>query len=407
MQLCLIGRAFAFLSVGDRRGRCAVGTTSGVMSLPRPAALSTDLSMSSVSAAEESDSSAKPAVRFGMFPAPRRPSVERGLRYRSDDWLVNFLSIPNSLILRRIRFHLLSNTALCTLVVALARRFPGRVGIPLTGHSLLGSFMSLLLVFRTNSAYARFYEGRTAWAKCMSTCRNLALSVVSHVRPHSPIGAERLLELLTAFPDALSYSCLCGTQPLKKHVEEAINESGGVKWQAGGIVQLEPATMLCSEMHEAVRGAALESPSSSTDLVEAMHLVEVSHQINNLIDSLSTCQKIARTPVPLSYSRHTSRFLTLWCGTLPLALVGSIGAFTVPVVIAVCWCLFGIEEIGHLIEQPFDASSDEEYEEGVESLAPMRKMSEKAQPYDIGMPVCALAKRVRKEVQMIASIGMM
>ena len=60
-----------------------------------------------------------------------------------------------------------------------------------------------------------------------------------------------------------------------------------------------------------------------------------------------------RTAVPWSYSRHTSRFLTLWCGTLPLALVPLFGWLTIPVVMVICWCLFGIEEIGHLIEQPF------------------------------------------------------
>ena len=53
------------------------------------------------------------------------------------------------------------------------------------------------------------------------------------------------------------------------------------------------------------------------------------------------------------YSRHTSRALTLFLGTLPLVLVDLLGVAALPTMAGVCWCIFGIEEIGHLIEQPF------------------------------------------------------
>jgi len=60
--------------------------------------------------------------------------------------------------------------------------------------------------------------------------------------------------------------------------------------------------------------------------------------------------------VPLTYSRHTSRSLTLWCGTLPLVLVDMLGLAALPAMAGLCWCLFGIEELGHLIEQPFQGA---------------------------------------------------
>ncbi|CAN0058074.1 unnamed protein product, partial [Choristocarpus tenellus] len=53
-------------------------------------------------------------------------------------------------------------------------------------------------------------------------------------------------------------------------------------------------------------------------------------------------------------SRHTSRFLTVYGLTLPLVLVPHTELFTAPVVCAVCWGLFSIEEIAYFIEQPFD-----------------------------------------------------
>ena len=54
--------------------------------------------------------------------------------------------------------------------------------------------------------------------------------------------------------------------------------------------------------------------------------------------------------MPLNYARHTSRFLTLWCLTLPISLVETMGLLVVPVTAFVTWCLFGIQEIGLFIE---------------------------------------------------------
>lgn len=329
----------------------------------------------------------------------RRPSFESGLRYRSDDWLGNFLSIPNSFVLRRIRFHLASNTAFCALILALHRIYPKSiVSIPPLGHSLLGGFMSLLLVFRTNSAYARFWEARGVWTKTMSTCRNLALHVVNYMQHTSPKSASHLLELLVAFPDALRYSCLSGFAPLPDHVEEVLQSSDHVEEVSQ---PSQPALALCHQMHMAVHDASIESPSCQTDIVEGRHLTEISHEINMLVDTLSSCEKIVKTPVPLSYSRHTSRFLTLWCGTLPFALLKQFGSIaTLFVVFSSCWCLFGIEEIGHLIEQPFVGDSEDPNKDSLCS-SPKYKRAVRTKPYDIGLPVAILAKEVRNEITSI------
>lgn len=316
----------------------------------------------------------------------RRPSVESGLRYRSEDWLRNFLSLPNSFVMTRIWSHLISNTALAVLAAVL-HHFR-KWSIPMSGHSLMGGFLSLLLVFRTNSAYARFWEGRGAWAKTMATCRDLALCVVSHIQPHSPKSASKLMKLLAAFPDALSFSCLSETVKLPIQVKELIPQSTS---------SLVPAMAICLEMHKAIHAAVKESTTSATDYVEAMHLTEASHEINSLVSSLTSCEKIVRTPIPWCYSRHTSRFLTIWCGTLPFAVVGQLGWLAVPVVMTACWCLFAIEEIGQLIEQPFVGYAFEG------EMSPLVRRGRKTQPYDIGLPVCTLAGEVRREVLDIAA----
>lgn len=58
--------------------------------------------------------------------------------------------------------------------------------------------------------------------------------------------------------------------------------------------------------------------------------------------------------MPASYSRHTSRFLSIWCFTLPFVLVNSMQWLMIPVVMLISWSLFVIEEVGHAIEDPFN-----------------------------------------------------
>lgn len=81
---------------------------------------------------------------------------------------------------------------------------------------------------------------------------------------------------------------------------------------------------------------------------------------------VADCERLVRTPVPLAYSVHTSRLLTLWVGTLPLVLVGCFTSWrrllTVPLTAFVAWALFCTEELGHIIEEPFGAFSDKNQE---------------------------------------------
>ena len=101
-------------------------------------------------------------------------------------------------------------------------------------------------------------------------------------------------------------------------------------------------------------------------------------------ESVSTCERIFNTPIPLAYSRHTSRFLVLYVSTLPLALVGSLGWGTLPVMVVIVWALFGILEIGNLIEEPFTALVGDE-----SSLRPL-------------LPLTEICRTIRRDVRAIA-----
>ncbi|CAB9528349.1 UPF0187 protein [Seminavis robusta] len=336
--------------------------------------------------------------------ASRRPSVDAGYRYSSNDWFLNFLLIPKSFILRRISFHLLFQSLSAMVVILLHEQFP-KLTIPMTGHSLLASSLGLLLSYRTNSAYARFWEARGHWTSTKATCRNLAVVMKTHFAAHSPKATEQFLQQLAAYPACLMHLCLGGAAKLPDIAQHWLPERDYQHQPAW------PAMLLCMELQKTLHQAEVESKTAKWNLIEAAHHNHCANEINKLLEKMSSCEKILRTPVPWTYSRHTSRFLTLWLGTLPLALIGTVSKWLVlPIVLASGYCMLGIEEIGHLIEQPFlgdpldgDDKVFVELDEDGEA-SELITLGRKTMPYDIGIPVCSLAQQIRKEVQAIAAM---
>lgn len=338
----------------------------------------------------------------------RRPLVDAGLRYSSNDWIVTILTTPTSYILRRIRFRVLFDVLIAIAAVHYYPEYP-QLSIPMVGHTLLASSLGLLLSYRTNSAYGRFWEARGHWTKTKAVCRNMAIIIRNNIMIHSPKTSKHMLELLAAYPSCLMHLCLGGAAKLPDHAAKLIPpprepDEFQEKYSL-------PVFYLCTELHKAIHHACQESPSSERNLMEAAHLTEISHLAVTLLDTASACEKILRTPVPWTYSRHTSRFLTLWMSSLPFALLGSVPNknLLVGIVFAASYCLFGIEEISHLIEQPFlgdPLDGDDQVWSQIDEdgqAATLITRGRKTQPYDIGIPVCSLAAQIRKEVLDLAA----
>jgi len=84
--------------------------------------------------------------------------------------------------------------------------------------------------------------------------------------------------------------------------------------------------------------------------------LELLKHANKLSECIGNCERIHQTAVPLNYARHALRSLTLWSFTLPFGIVDKLGLLTGPVVGVVAWLMFGVYQIGHTIEDPFQGS---------------------------------------------------
>lgn len=266
-------------------------------------------------------------------------------RYASRDWSRNIFTLPRSRILRRIASPLLFNTFV-TFVCCLATAVFGKPHIvsPLP-HTLLGSALGLLLVFRTNAAYDRYWEARRQWSVMTVECRSFA-SLMCIFLPMR--AAEPVLALLSAFPVVLKNYLRSerDTRNLKTVLSAA--ERGALDE-----IKNQPQYMLC-------RLRAHAHAARSSGLLKEKEMEMLLKSADQLGACVAACERIVSTPIPLHYSRHTSRFLTLYVSTLPVILVAALGWLTLPVMATICWALFGILEIGHLIEEPFAKQTDDD-----------------------------------------------
>lgn len=165
---------------------------------------------------------------FSRFPfADRMRSGEvlqipQAERYSTADWFHNLKTLPSSRLLKRIRSVIGINFIWSILVVLAHMWFK----FPSPGsrcHSLLGGALGLLLVFRTNTAYNRFWEGRKIWEKILTCLRDVGRMTVIYSDVIGDQRVERILHLLCAFPIVLQ-DYVQGFRSLK-YVDEFLSPS--------------------------------------------------------------------------------------------------------------------------------------------------------------------------------------
>ena len=282
------------------------------------------------------------ASRSGAIHCRFSPAYDTTVRYAAIDWAHNMWTLPQSLVLQRIQSPLIFVMVTTFLVCAL-NHFLVLPKVSSLGHTLLGSALGLLLVFRTNKAYDRFWEARVRWGTVTSECRQLATMACTFMTPQQALP---MLSLIAAFPVCLKNYLRGGSEAAQKRDVRRLRS----------LLLPEEADCLFSvdnqPLYVIARLRALGQASQAAGVTEKEREVMVKSTAT-LSDCVSACERIFNTPIPLAYSRHTSRFLVLYVATLPLALVHVFGWATLLVMAIACWALFGIFEIGNLIEEPF------------------------------------------------------
>lgn len=260
------------------------------------------------------------------------------IRYDPHRWSDHFFDIRGTLLVE-IFFRVVTCIVWSAGVVWFDK-YVAVIAIPVTIHSLVGVALGLLLVFRTNASYDRFWEGRKLWGSIVNECRNLVRG------GEAQFGQDRdLFVRLVRWTAVFPYTVMSSLRG-----ESVIGPPGE---------DLEPEERLelLSSQHLAMYAARKMTHALRTayekGLISDIVMTNLDLNVQSLVDSLGACERIRKTPLPFAYVVHLRRALVLYCFTLPFALVDTFGWSTVLDVALVAFIFFGIEEIGVEIEGPF------------------------------------------------------
>ncbi|WP_414622413.1 bestrophin family protein [Calothrix sp. CCY 0018] len=228
--------------------------------------------------------------------------------------------------------------------VSLLYYFNFPVSQPILGSVIPSIVLGLLLVFRTNTAYDRFWEGRKAWGDIVNNVRNLArLILVSVDEKFSEDRKEKVaaLRLLVAF--AVATKLHLRSLPVNSELEELMLESKYMTLLTMNHPPLEIAFWIGDYLQQ----------QCNRDRLNNYQLITMQELINSMVDNLGACERILKTPIPLAYTIHLKQLLILYCLLLPFQLVENLGWATGAITGVISFTLFGIEAIGLEIENPF------------------------------------------------------
>jgi len=220
-------------------------------------------------------------------------------------------------------------------------------------RTLTSPSLGLWLVFRTNTSYKRWDEARKNWGMNINHTRDLVRMANCYYDTKARSPEQRA--------DDLNHVALCTwsfVRSMKRHLSPTEEDEEAFKKELYEKLPEKQAGMIIAAAHRPNR--ALQDLSYAIDDLP-MHFMrknEIHRAATIFEDNLGSSERILTSPVPLFYSRHLTRFLAVWMILLPFGVYDSFGASwnhiaLIPSMAVISTMLFGIEEIGTQLEEPF------------------------------------------------------
>lgn len=216
--------------------------------------------------------------------------------------------------------------------------------IPLM-HSILSFVISMLLVFRTNTAYDRWWEGRKLWGSLVNNSRNLAIKL-SAILPLEDVENRTFFKkIIPAYAYALKNHLSHESTRKELFDDELLNK----KIEHDKHVPNQVALMIFKRVEKLYQEKKITNE----------HLLILNGELLSFTDICGACERIKNTPIPYSYSAFIKKFIFFFIMTLPFGFVFSLGYYVIPVVCFIFYVLSSLELIAEEIEDPFGGDTND------------------------------------------------
>ena len=264
------------------------------------------------------------------------------IKYNPKTWFRHIFQFHRSDTLRKLMpeiFIMALYTGLLTWILLENVANIGLFKNTLSVHSLIGFIMGLLLVFRTNSAYDRWWEGRKQWGALVNHSRNLALKCEAFFQNKQELGYKKIHSLIVAYPYAAKEHLRKGVDVHKLELDEDLQEKlKRLKHKPNGV-----ASLIYDELNNAYKNK----------IISGEQLMLLDQELKEFTNVIGACERIKNTPIPFSYTLFIKKFIFIYVFTLPFGLIPDFHYWSIPVVMFVFYVMVSLEILAEEIEDPF------------------------------------------------------
>jgi putative membrane protein len=257
-------------------------------------------------------------------------------------------NIPVNYVLGKIKNELILVAAYATILAAFHHYFPHlRISIPIAVPTILATIISLLLAFRSNQAYDRWWEARGIWGAIVNDSRSLARQLItfldaSSISDEVEVFKKRYINRQIAWCYSLSQS-LRGQNAYVRSVDFLVDEE--VKY-----------TRRFSNMpNSLLKLHGLDTRlAHKNGWINDYQEIEIDRTLTRLCDAMGKCERIKNTVFPSTYSLYIHFCLYLFIMLLPFGLIEYFGIFEVPLIIAIAAAFLLVEKMAIHLQDPFE-----------------------------------------------------
>jgi putative membrane protein len=213
-------------------------------------------------------------------------------------------------------------------------------------HQIVGFVLSMLLVFRINSAYDRWWEGRKLWGALINNSRSLAAKCVTFLPVKIKEERDSIVRMLILFPSLL-----------RDHLRKERPDYKGSELADVLKVRVMGAPHRPLALYTEIV-AALEGLKERGHLSEEQ-LLRLNPEVFSLIDITGACERIKGSRIPISYSLFLKKIIFVFTITMPFPFSAQFGYWGVPAVMILFYAFASIELVSEEVEEPFGFDSND------------------------------------------------
>jgi ion channel-forming bestrophin family protein len=272
------------------------------------------------------------------------------INYNPKTWFSIIFHSYGRHVIRSLRpaliFITIYTTAICYVMLTVLKLHEQDWHSTITMHQLLGIVLGLFLVFRTNTSYDRWWEGRKLWGSMVNNTRNLAVKIGTYLPKEDKEGRAWFAQMIGNVPVALKEHLRTRVQTtdldladeaMYKRIEQAMHVPNTL------------SIMMYEKVNDYHKAGALTGD----------HLIILDRELKEFSDIVGACERIKNTPIPYSYSMYIKKFIFIYLLTLPFGMVTVEEYLTIPIVLLITYVLLGVELIAEEIEDPFGKDSND------------------------------------------------